>query len=134
MTPPLPTTRPGNVPPRTACVQYEVPPCFPPTYKFDKGVPAADGIGGGGHLLLPYDSSKKRRIPAWTDRVLWRGSVPSPGVAAGVAAVTHEEDVVVGPVGSGAYQACMEVRGRGGGRRGGLPQTDPDMTLLPPAV
>ena len=43
-------------------LQYEVPPCFPPTYKFDKGVP----VGPGG--LLPYDSSEKRRIPAWTDR------------------------------------------------------------------
>ena len=53
--------------------QYEVPPCFPPTYKFDKDVP----IGPCGKL--PYDTSEKRRVPAWTDRVLWRGSVPSPG-------------------------------------------------------
>ena len=54
-------------------VQYEVPPCFPPTYKFDKDVPS----GPSGRL--PYDSSEKRRIPAWTDRILWRGSAPSPG-------------------------------------------------------
>lgn len=34
---------------------------FAPTYKFDKGAPGA----------LSYDSSEKRRIPAWCDRVLW---------------------------------------------------------------
>lgn len=37
---------------------------FPPTYKYDKGVPGA----------LAYDSSEKQRIPAWTDRVFIRGA------------------------------------------------------------
>lgn len=32
---------------------------FPPTYKFDIGT-------------NNYDTSKKSRIPSWTDRVLWR--------------------------------------------------------------
>eukprot|EP00756_Hemistasia_phaeocysticola_P018612 Hpha_TRINITY_DN15607_c0_g11::TRINITY_DN15607_c0_g11_i1::g.99564::m.99564 len=32
---------------------------FPPTYKFDEGTNT-------------YDSSRKRRAPSWTDRVLWR--------------------------------------------------------------
>ena len=36
---------------------------FPPTYKFDKGVPGP-----------AYDSSEKRRVPSWTDRVLFRGA------------------------------------------------------------
>ena len=41
---------------------------FPPTYKFDKGVPSP----------AAYDSSEKRRIPAWCDRILFRGSSPFP--------------------------------------------------------
>lgn len=39
---------------------------FPPTYKFDKGVPSP----------AAYDSSEKRRVPAWCDRIFFRGSIP----------------------------------------------------------
>lgn len=38
---------------------------FPPTYKFDMESQAE----------IAYDTSEKRRIPAWTDRILFRGSV-----------------------------------------------------------
>jgi len=39
---------------------------FPPTYKFDKGIPSP----------AAYDSSEKRRVPAWCDRIFFRGSTP----------------------------------------------------------
>jgi hypothetical protein len=39
---------------------------FRPTYKFDKA--SANPFG--------YDTSEKRRIPAWCDRVFFRGSTP----------------------------------------------------------
>ena len=35
---------------------------FPPTFKFDK-------------KRNTYDTSKKQRVPAWTDRILYKGSV-----------------------------------------------------------
>ncbi|XP_024317504.1 type II inositol polyphosphate 5-phosphatase 15 isoform X3 [Brachypodium distachyon] len=42
---------------------------FPPTYKFEK---QTAGLSG-------YDSSEKRRIPAWCDRILYRDSRASSG-------------------------------------------------------
>ena len=42
----------------------EAPITFRPTYKFDKHV--ADPYG--------YDTSEKHRVPAWTDRIFFRGS------------------------------------------------------------
>ena len=39
----------------------EAPITFPPTYKFDKG-----------ERGLRYDTSVKRRVPSWTDRVLYK--------------------------------------------------------------
>ena len=43
---------------------HEQPITFQPTYKFDKHYPD----------LLGYDSSEKRRVPAWCDRIFYRGS------------------------------------------------------------
>ena len=44
------------------CTQYNfrfATPAFPPTYKYDPGT-------------WDYDTSEKRRVPSWTDRVMWR--------------------------------------------------------------
>ena len=49
----------------------EPPIFFPPTYKFDKGATS----------ILAYDSSEKKRVPAWCDRVLVRDSTSSSPVA-----------------------------------------------------
>ncbi|NXI68732.1 PI5PA phosphatase, partial [Anseranas semipalmata] len=43
---------------------------FPPTFKFDVGT-------------NNYDSSAKKRKPAWTDRILWKIKSPSVGLGAG---------------------------------------------------
>ena len=43
----------------------EGPLAFAPTYKFDKGSTEE----------FAYDSSEKRRVPAWTDRVLFKGAL-----------------------------------------------------------
>ncbi|NXP06138.1 PI5PA phosphatase, partial [Thinocorus orbignyianus] len=43
---------------------------FPPTFKFDVGT-------------NKYDSSAKKRKPAWTDRILWKIKSPSAGVGVG---------------------------------------------------
>ncbi|KFU84748.1 Phosphatidylinositol 4,5-bisphosphate 5-phosphatase A, partial [Chaetura pelagica] len=43
---------------------------FPPTFKFDVGT-------------NKYDSSAKKRKPAWTDRILWKIKSPSAGLGTG---------------------------------------------------
>ncbi|NWI00825.1 PI5PA phosphatase, partial [Tichodroma muraria] len=43
---------------------------FPPTFKFDVGT-------------NKYDSSAKKRKPAWTDRILWKIKAPSKGLGTG---------------------------------------------------
>ena len=47
---------------RTFTSLQEAPITFRPTYKFNKVEP------------FDYDSSEKRRVPAWTDRILFRGT------------------------------------------------------------
>ncbi|CAN1857751.1 Type I inositol polyphosphate 5-phosphatase 12 [Linum perenne] len=68
---------------------------FPPTYKFEKGLP---GLGG-------YDSGEKKRIPAWCDRVIYRDTRPSS------VSPTQIECNLECPVVSAViqYEACMDV-------------------------
>lgn len=97
---------------------------FNPTYKFDKG------LGGD------YDSSEKKRVPAWTDRIFFRGSKPFSGLEdeeelpkmseepeplisfgiqpqlsfverASSSTSAHDADAIV--VSCEAYDACMDV-------------------------
>ncbi|XP_042469813.1 type II inositol polyphosphate 5-phosphatase 15-like [Zingiber officinale] len=64
---------------------------FPPTYKFEKHLP---GLAG-------YDSSEKKRIPAWCDRILYRDSR-----SISVAECSSECPVVAS---ISLYEACMDV-------------------------
>jgi phosphatidylinositol-bisphosphatase len=54
--------------------------CFLPTYKHERGRDLSHS------QQAVYDMGEKKRVPAWTDRVLFRGSVPWPQAAAGVGA------------------------------------------------
>ncbi|KAG6557250.1 hypothetical protein Mapa_001177 [Marchantia paleacea] len=64
---------------------------FPPTYKFDKG-------------LTVYDTSEKRRIPAWCDRVLFRDSFDNGTDAShGIKLTRPIKATVV------SYEAIMEI-------------------------
>ncbi len=52
---------------------------FKPTYKFDKAHPQRPRSD-----FMQYDTSEKRRVPAWTDRIFYRGSAfASSGVEVG---------------------------------------------------
>ena len=54
----------------------EAPVRFLPTYKFERGRES--------NAMQPfYDMGEKRRVPAWTDRVLFRGSCAEAGAGAG---------------------------------------------------
>ncbi|KAK9105882.1 hypothetical protein Scep_022726 [Stephania cephalantha] len=64
---------------------------FPPTYKFQRN---QAGLGG-------YDSSEKKRIPAWCDRILYRDN------RSGAVSKCSLECPVVSSVLH--YDACMEV-------------------------
>ncbi|KAJ7562619.1 hypothetical protein O6H91_03G077500 [Diphasiastrum complanatum] len=66
---------------------------FPPSYKFDKGYQYVQG----------YDSSEKRRVPAWCDRVLFRDSFSGTESRKG-SELSHP--VMASVIG---YNSCMEV-------------------------
>nr|TKW39185.1 hypothetical protein SEVIR_1G161300v2 [Setaria viridis] len=64
---------------------------FPPTYKFEKHIAGLSG----------YDSSEKKRIPAWCDRILYRDSRASSETECSL------ECPVVGSI--SLYDSCMEA-------------------------
>ncbi|GFR43882.1 hypothetical protein Agub_g5011, partial [Astrephomene gubernaculifera] len=96
-------------------------PVFVPTYKFDKPKPGGEmvagggvGAGGGGsggggrggagqRLELQYDTSEKQRVPAWTDRIFYRGSRPGGLDVA-------EEEVQVSLARPEHYNCVLEVQ------------------------
>jgi len=61
---------------------------FPPTYKFDKNAASP----------YAYDSSEKRRVPSWTDRIFFRGSARRGSENPLAVAATSTE-----------YNTCMNV-------------------------
>lgn len=115
---PLPCLAPPPPAP-SVCAQREGPLLFPPTYKFDKGAAAT------GDRPLPYDSSDKRRVPAWTDRVMWRGSLPllGPGGAGGAVVGLGEGGVGAAALDRGWGIVGVRKRGR---RAGGWRMTRQD--------
>ncbi|WIA12339.1 hypothetical protein OEZ85_012390 [Tetradesmus obliquus] len=84
----------------------EGPISFLPTYKFEKGRES--------NALQPfYDQGEKKRVPAWTDRVLFRGSGPQRS-ALECNAVEQRSDVRVCLAGPQAYNSLMESCSTGG--------------------
>ncbi|KAK9832480.1 hypothetical protein WJX81_000147 [Elliptochloris bilobata] len=94
----------------------EAPITFLPTYKFDKG----------SKNPCEYDTSEKRRVPAWTDRIFFRGSrAPAedvdsplgspvqrrPGSPLRAALATSRAQTDAVGVQAIAYDACMDVLG-----------------------
>lgn len=73
---------------RTFQVFHEGTLDFLPTYKFDAGTNR-------------YDTSEKRRAPAWTDRVLWRKPRATLGPDAKTA---HHSDIQLS-----SYDSCMDM-------------------------
>lgn len=66
---------------------------FMPTYKFEKGRES--------NALQPfYDQGEKKRVPAWTDRIFFRGCLPPGG---------QPHDVKVALSGAQGYNSCMDI-------------------------
>jgi len=77
---------------------------FKPTYKFDKGSDV-------------YDTSKKKRIPSWTDRVLYSGSSRLVNYASATGIKTSDHRPVYA-----TFKVTVDLEcGQGGGKGGPLP-------------
>ena len=80
---------------------HQGPLFFRPTYKYDVGTDV-------------YDTSKKQRVPSWTDRVLWWSAAGAAGAARqgcpGDSKADDDDSAIESKLDAGAARGCEVLR------------------------